>query len=162
MMAGRGAPIGGALAGALSLLLGGCSVAVEPEAIESRVVAAVSGVNGVRDAGARAVASGLDRRLVVMLAVGSAEGAELATIVDGAAEAAWSSSPVPVVEISIVAKAGDGPTGAQADVLGEIDLRPLIPELGLTDSAGELRAIRMPASVLEERYGPRGAEPVEG
>lgn len=161
-MSGRAAPIGGALAGALGLLLGGCSVSIEPAAIESRVVAAVSGVEGVEAAAARAVASGLDRRLVVMLAVGAAEGAQLATIVDGAAEAAWVASPVPVVEISIVAKPGDGPTGAQADVLGEIDLRPLIPELGLTESAGELRAIRMPASVLQERYGPRDIPTEEG
>lgn len=161
-MSRHAAPIGGALAGALGLLLGGCSISIEPAAIESRVVAAVSRVDGVEAAAARAVDSGLDRRLVVMLAVGSAEGAELATIVDGAAEAAWESSPVPIVEISIVAKPGDGPTGAQADVLGEIDLRPLIPELGLTESAGELRAIRMPASVLEERYGPRDIPREEG
>ncbi|KQV24540.1 hypothetical protein [Yonghaparkia sp. Root332] len=161
-MARRAAPIGGALAGALTLLLGGCSVSIEPAAIESRVVAAVGRVDGVEAAAARAVASGLDRRLVVMLAVGSAEGSELATIVDGAAGAAWAASPVPVVEISIVAKSGDGPTGAQADVLGEIDLRPLIPELGLSESAGELRAIRMPAAVLEERYGPRDIPREEG
>lgn len=124
--------------------------------VERAVGAAVPEANGVFVT--MAFSGPSDRIMGVRLYVDPVDGAALADAVDRALGEAWAASPIALVSLSLEAVAGERPDTPPRGVEQAIDLRPAAAELGIEPRDVVDRRIVLSDVILEERYGPAGAD----
>ena len=128
--------------------------------VEPAVMAAVPDVNGVFVT--TAWDGPADRTMRVRLYVNSTdpfdpvESAMLADTVDRAASAAWASTPIAIVRLTIEAVAGQRPDSPPGGVEQVIDLTAAGEQLGIDPRQFVDGRIVLPESSLIERYGSPG------